>query len=99
MSTSMLATDGYKLSMAEAGWPLRRETFYYSHRKGGAQVVPFDAGAGLCSMLPELSEGARDYLAHHEYEPGAGTWAAYLRGDQLKIHALPKGAVFYPTEP
>ena len=25
--TSMLATDGYKFSMAEAGWPLRRETF------------------------------------------------------------------------
>ena len=29
-----MATDGYKFSMAEAGWPLRTETFHYSHRKG-----------------------------------------------------------------
>ena len=33
--------------MAEAGWPLRRETFYYSHRKGGAQLLPFDIEAEL----------------------------------------------------
>jgi len=30
MAQSLLATDGYKFSMAEAGWPLRTETFYYS---------------------------------------------------------------------
>ena len=35
MSTSLIHTDGYKFSMAEAGWPLRRETFYYCHRRGG----------------------------------------------------------------
>ena len=40
MAQSLLATDGYKFSMAEAGWPLRTETFYYSHRKGGPQVLP-----------------------------------------------------------
>ena len=38
MATSLLATDGYKFSMAEAGWPLRKETFYYTHRKGGLPI-------------------------------------------------------------
>jgi hypothetical protein len=32
---SPLCTDAYKFSMAEAGWPLRTEIFYYAHRKGG----------------------------------------------------------------
>ena len=42
MRTSMLATDGYKFSMAEAGWPLRDETFHAVLRRGGLQVLPFD---------------------------------------------------------
>ena len=42
MGTSVLTTDGYKFSMAEAGWPLRREVFYYSHRHGGPQLLPLD---------------------------------------------------------
>jgi len=40
--TSILASDGYKFSMAEAGFPLRPETFYGSHRRGGWQCVPLD---------------------------------------------------------
>ena len=46
----MLATDGYKLSMAEAGWPLRRETFYCSHRKGYL-LDTFDTLAARASGL------------------------------------------------
>ena len=57
MTAPLLATDGYKFSMAEAGWPLRRETFYYSHRKGGLQVLPFDVEAELRKVLPHAEKG------------------------------------------
>ena len=48
----LLATDGYKFSMAEAGWPLRVETFHYAHRQGGACVVPFDVADLVRSTDP-----------------------------------------------
>ena len=99
MGTSLLATDGYKFSMAEAGWPLRRETFYYSHRKGGPQVVPFDVERVIRSLLPDVDEAETAWLASNQYEPGAGTWAALRSRDALVIRALPKGAVFLPGEP
>ncbi len=99
MSTSMLATDGYKLSMAEAGWPLRRETFYYSHRKGGAQLVPFDLEAELRAILPTPRTWDYAYLAGNEYEMGAGFKAAIISQNDLVIRALPRGSVFYDREP
>jgi hypothetical protein len=55
MAQSLLATDGYKFSMAEAGWPLRTETFYYSHRKGGPQVLPVDVPACRAALRPASS--------------------------------------------
>ncbi len=96
--TSMLATDGYKFSMAEAGWPLRRETFYYAHRKGGAQVVPFDAVAELKGLLPLGTPAEYAYLQANEYEMGGGFKAAIAQ-HALEVRALPKGAVFYDREP
>jgi nicotinate phosphoribosyltransferase len=66
MATSLLATDGYKFSMAEAGWPLRRETFYYTHRKGGLQVVPLDIAAFVRSLLPEPKPEDYEFLSHNE---------------------------------
>jgi nicotinate phosphoribosyltransferase len=105
---SLLTTDGYKFSMAEAGWPLRRETFYFALRRGGAQVVPFDAGALIQSMLPPAIEGedaARDadyaYLAAHSYGMGEAFKAALgprWRGE-LVVRAVPRGAVVLPREP
>lgn len=96
---SLLHTDGYKFSMAEAGWPLRQETFYYAHRKGGAAVLPFDAEAEVQKLMPEPTEADYAYLASHEYEMGAGFKAAVLRRDRVVIRALPKGAWFLPREP
>src|SRR5438874_268001 len=96
---SLLMTDGYKLSMVEAGWPLRLETFYCSHRKGGAQRLPFDAAAEIRAILPAVDDDAIAWLATHGYEPGAGFKAALARHDSVKIDALPKGATFYPREP
>ena len=99
MAQSLLATDGYKFSMAEAGWPLRTETFYYSHRKGGPQVLPVDVAAFVRSLLPEPVAEDYRYLAEHSYEMGAGFKAAIVQTNTLQIHTLPRGAVFYDREP
>lgn len=98
MGNSLLATDGYKFSMAEAGWPLRRETFYYCHRKGGQQVVPLDIESYVRSLLPQPEPGDYEYLAQNSYEMGAGFKAA-IQKQKLIIRALPRGARFYPREP
>ncbi len=98
-NVSVLATDGYKFSMAEAGWPLRTETFHYAHRRGGRQVVPFDLEPILRRHLPSPAARDRAYLAEHQYDPGAGTWAALAQHEALTVRALPKGAYFYPREP
>lgn len=98
MRPSLLATDGYKLSMAEAGWPLRRETFYYAHRKGGAQLLPFDAAELVSAMLPTIAPGDDEYLTSVDYEMGAGFKAAIASG-AVVVRALPKGAWFLPLEP
>ncbi|WP_224245367.1 nicotinate phosphoribosyltransferase [Hyalangium gracile] len=99
MATSLLATDGYKFSMAEAGWPLRRETFYYTHRKGGLQVVPLDIPAFIHKLLPEPRPEDYEFLSRNDYEMGIGFKAGILGKDRLVIHALPRGALFYPKEP
>jgi len=99
MATSLLATDGYKFSMAEAGWPLRRETFYYSHRKGGLQVMPLDLPAFIRGLLPEAKPEDYEFLARHDYEMGVGFKAAIQHRDRLTIRAIPKGALFFPREP
>lgn len=97
---SILATDGYKLSMAEAGYPLRRETFYLSHRKGGPQLLPFDAKAFVLARLPKVTDGDYTFLTAHGYDMGAGFKAAITAAaEQLEIRALPKGSWFLPREP
>lgn len=100
MGAPLLQTDGYKFSMAEAGWPLRRETFYYSHRKGGLQVVPFDVEAELKKALPVVQPGDWEYLSRNDYEMGSGFKAAMREPERhVVIRALPKFAVFTEREP
>lgn len=99
MGAPLLATDGYKFSMAEAGWPLRRETFYVSHRKGGLQVLPFDVETELRRILPEIGAGDWAWLAQHDYEMGSGFKASITRAGDVSVRALPKGAVFHDREP
>jgi nicotinic acid phosphoribosyltransferase len=95
----LLVTDGYKFSMAEAGWPLRDETFYASHRKGGLQVLPFDVERELRALLPTPESGDWEFLAAHDYEMGAGFRAAIAQAQQVKVSALPKFSVFHDREP
>lgn len=100
---SILATDGYKFSMAQAGWPLREETFYYSHRQGGPHYLPFDVEETIKAMLPVArgSGWAADaaFLEESGYHMGGAFWAALRNTDALTIKALPKGSWFFDREP
>lgn len=49
---SVLMTDAYKFSMAQAGFPLREETFVLSLRKGGPFYIPFDLRDTLMAFRP-----------------------------------------------
>jgi len=99
MGDTVLATDGYKFSMAEAGWPLRREVFYYSHRKGGWQLMPVDVEAVLRAHLPAGSAEDYAYLAANEYEMGVGFKTAIREHAKLAVRAVPRGAWFGEREP
>lgn len=94
----LLMTDGYKFSMAEAGWPLREETFSLSHRKGGLQVLPFDVREELEALLPAIEAADWEYLARTEYEMGAG-FKAGVASRALRVDALPRFSVFHDREP
>jgi nicotinic acid phosphoribosyltransferase len=97
--TSLLATDGYKFSMAEAGAPLREEVFYYCHRKGGPQLIPFDAEEMIRRLLPLATSADYGYLASHDYPMGEVYKQAIARTASLRIAALPRGSWVYPREP
>lgn len=96
---TLLDTDGYKFSMQEAGFPLRKETFYYSHRKGGWQYNPLDIPAFIRSLLPGVRAEDYQYLDGHNYFLGGAFRDAIKRVDEVKINAIPKGAWFYDREP
>src|ERR1700690_2212858 len=98
MTRSILATDGYKFSMAEAGWPLRTETFYFTFRRGGAYVMPFDAAALVRSLLPTASEADYAFLSSNECGMGDAYKSAIARRE-LVVRGAPKGTWVLPHEP
>lgn len=103
MPTHILETDAYKLSMARSGFPLRRETFYFSFRKGGWNYVPCDLARAVRSRIPDLVAGSlrldRDvaYSYEHGYEI-IDSMVKAMEG-QVEIHAVPKGSWVYEREP
>lgn len=100
MAPSVLATDGYKFSMAQAGFPLRTETFYYTHRKGGPHWLPFDVEREVKRLLPDpdaVSDDEERFLRGSGYHMGGAFWAA-LRG-AITVRALPEGSWFFDREP
>lgn len=97
---NILTTDGYKFSMAQAGFPLRQETFYLSFRKGGWQYVPFDLEAGVKEMLPSLGDltlPRKEFLDSHGYTLTPAMEKAVELG--VEISAVPAGAWVYEREP
>ena len=101
MPTSVLATDAYKFSMAQAGFPLRPETFYFSFRSGGLQVVPLDLDKtvrGLVASLT-LSEGELSFLGEHGYGLSGAMRQALADPEALQLTAVPEGTWVYEREP
>jgi nicotinate phosphoribosyltransferase len=96
---SILATDGYKFAMAAAGFPLRKETFYYSHRRGGPHYLPFDVEALVRELLPTKmpTDLERQFLVDNGYDMGGAFWEA-MKGE-IVIKAIPKGTWFFDREP
>jgi nicotinate phosphoribosyltransferase len=95
---SILTTDGYKFSMAQAGFPLRRETFYLSFRKGGWQYIPYDLEAVVKDMLPgAVLDAERKYLDEHGY--GLSSAMTRAASFEVEIKAAPAGAWVYEREP
>lgn len=99
MYMSVLATDGYKFSMATAGFSLRTETFYYSHRKAGPHYLPFDVETEIKKLIPRLiANPDKEYL--DEYcGPMSGAFWQVMHLGSIKINALPKGSWFFDREP
>ena len=94
---SILKTDHYKLTMAEAGWPLRNETFYYSHRHGGPHLLPFDVKDEIHKLNPFLNHSdisnENDWLIKQNNTP-FGAWFHGLRRQDFEfdIWAPAKGS-------
>lgn len=93
----LLNTDAYKFSMMEAGWPLRRETFYYSHRKGGPCILPIDVKKFIKELLPNLDQ--RGYLDASNYGLSVGSATALEAHDQIVVNSIPQFSIFFPGEP
>lgn len=110
----ILDTDQYKFAMAEAGWPLREETFYYSHRKGGPHLLPVDVNEyvkeifsrwmshGSVHMQRMYRETREDLVRSSGLHIGA--WFEHFYNmenpfGKLTIKTLPKGSWFYDRDP
>ena len=95
---SVLMTDAYKFSMAQAGFPLRPETFYLSFRRPGWYYIPFDLTAvvrDLCPLAPSAQD--RAYLKTFGYEL-TGAMEAALHATPT-IWSAPKGSWVREREP
>lgn len=98
-TNTILATDGYKFSMAQAGFPMRPETFYLSFRRGGWQYIPFDLEAEVRAMLPANSLNDQlQFLDQHGYGMSRAMTQA-LESGALRIKAAPARSWVYEREP
>jgi len=93
-----LKTDGYKFAMAQAGFPLRKEKFVLTLRKGGPHYIPFDMEKVVRAMLPRLptvKEAA--FLTANGY--GMTPAMEQALGGKVEVWAAPKGSWVNAREP
>ena len=102
----ILNTDQYKFTIAEAGYPLREETFYYSHRCGGPHYLPIDIKKYIKDIFAgwgELNVGEIRYDLNRVSKLSIGTWFEYFSKidpmDHIEIKSLPKGSWFGDGDP
>jgi len=97
---NLLKTDGYKFAMAQAGFPMREETFYMSFRRRGAYYIPFDVETLVKTLMPadQPDSFETQFLDEAGYTLTPGMKAA-LRQNDIQIHAAPKGSWVREKEP
>jgi nicotinate phosphoribosyltransferase len=100
-SSSPLLTDAYKFSMAQAGFPLRRETYYFSFRRGGFQHVGIDLEQAVRQLLTGLRASDEDaaFARAHGYGLTDAMDRALADVDAVEIEAIPRGTWVYEREP
>jgi nicotinic acid phosphoribosyltransferase len=100
---SFLMTDGYKFSMGQAGFPLRRETFYLSFRRPGRYYVPVDLAAVIAGLKPRFPASMTYALSllHYLENFGYGLTPAMVRAidGEVTVAAAPKGSWVREREP
>jgi len=96
---SILLTDGYKYTMASAGFPLRREVFYLSFRRGDPLYNPFhlDHVVQALSEIGLLRPPENDFLPSTGFDWTLAMEEALVEG--VRVDAIPKGAWVGPREP
>ncbi len=95
---SALMTDGYKFSMAQAGFPLRKEKFYLTLRRGGPYFIPFDLVDVAQRLVPEMpTTKEQGFLQANGYGMNPAMEEA-LKGE-LNVWAAPKGSWVIAREP
>ncbi|MFT5586614.1 MAG: nicotinate phosphoribosyltransferase, partial [Cognaticolwellia sp.] len=95
-----LWTDRYKLLMAEAGFPLREESFVLSFRRGGPFYVPMDLKAWIHSLRP--APASTEDLEWVAQSNGLNLGQGYrhaLREGTIQVDCLPQGSWFRGQEP
>lgn len=103
MKPSVLMTDAYKLPMAQAGFPLRTESFYLSFRKQGAYYIPFDIAEILRALLP-TGQGVtliEDQFLRGYESNGYDLSPAMIKAldGKVTVTCPPKGSWVYGKEP
>jgi nicotinic acid phosphoribosyltransferase len=100
-SSSPLLTDAYKFSMAQAGFPLRRETYYFSFRRGGFQHIAIDLEQAVRRLLTGLRASEQDaaFARAHGYGLTDAMDRALGDVDAVEIEAIPRGTWVYEREP
>jgi nicotinic acid phosphoribosyltransferase len=88
--------------MAQAGFPLRRETFYFSFRRGGPQFVPFDLARIVRDMVEQVAPTPEDleFARASGYAVSDAMEHALRSGPSaLEICAVPQGVWVLEREP
>ena len=82
--------DAYKLAMAQAGFPLREETFVLCFRKGGPYYNPFDLELMVNAFLPQpVSSKEAAFMTANGYSMSPAMEKALTM--PVKVKAAPKG--------
>lgn len=103
---TILKTDQYKFAMAEAGWPLQEETFYYTHRKGGPHYLPVDVKEYIKNLFKNWKQDPEAIRKQIKESSGlnVGDWMTFFASHEdpfslLQIRTLPKGSWFLDKAP